>query len=157
MGHPVTSLYVGPYAEWLVPLERSFGPPPTSPRSPKVVLSEEEKSWDRLLDGGLLGWPFNEGEDLPQVEVQGRRFVRICAVPLQTRAGQPDRPLFLAGGTLGPPGGWDPRQMVNDLTTLDREVEIEWFRTAFAAELAEVVRLSGLEPSICWGLIYWRS
>jgi hypothetical protein len=47
--------------------------------------------------------------------------------------------------------------MVTDLTALDRQAEVEWFRAAFAAELAEVVRLSGREPSFRWGLVYWRS
>jgi hypothetical protein len=121
------------------------------------VLSEEEKSWDGLLDGGQLGWPFNEGHDLPEVEVRGQRFVRYCAIPLEARAGQPDRPLLLAGEDLGPPSGWEPQQMVTDLTALDRQAEVEWFRAAFAAELAEVARLSGLEPSFRWGLVYWRS
>src|SRR5262245_62024143 len=92
MGHPVTSLYVGPYAQWLVPLERGgLWPPPAYPRSPRGVLSDEERSWERLLDRGHLSWPFNEGHDQPLVEVSGRQFVRYCAVPLGARAGQPDR------------------------------------------------------------------
>ena len=158
MGHPATTLYVGPYAEWLVPVERDgLWPAPTNPRSSKGVRSEEDKSWDRLLDGGQLGWTFNEGEDMPQVEVQGRQFVRYCAVPLEARAGQPDRPLLLAGDGLGPPGGSEPQQMATDLSALDRQAEVEWFRAAFATELDEVVRLSGFAPSFRWGLVYWRS
>jgi hypothetical protein len=65
--------------------------------------------------------------------------------------------MLLAGTELGPPGEWDSWQLTSDLTALDRQGEIEWFRAAFATELAEAGRLSGIEPSFRWGLVYWYS
>ncbi len=145
-------LYIGPYAEWLVPLGRTFWPTEPWPR-PKV-RSEEAKSWDRLLDGGQLDWALSEGEECPQVQVQGQTFGRVCAVPKEERSGRPDRPMLLIWSSTTPPGG--PGQMMTDWTTLDRQAEVEWFRATFAAELAEVVRLSKLEPAFRWGLVYWH-
>jgi hypothetical protein len=131
-----TFLYIGPYAEWVVPEEHD-----------EEWTADEDATWEKLLDAGQLVW--NIGNDWLHVERDGKRFLRYCAMPQEVRAG-PDRSMHFKWDHSG-----EPEEMATDWTKLDQQAEIQWFHQAFRAELKEAAALIGEPPAMRWGLVHW--
>jgi hypothetical protein len=131
-------LFVGPYAEWLVPPElwdlRFISPQPGRGRRALV--------WNQDT---------NDNYNLTVV-VKRERFYRYCAMPCKKRAGHPKREMLLL---------WYftmrdcPPFLAEDWSEIDRQAEVEWFRSAFAEELQQSAEQIGSEPSFRWGLVHW--
>jgi hypothetical protein len=66
------------------------------------------------------------------------------------RPGGPSRTLHYCNEPPGECVGADYR-------SLDREAEVEAFRTAYARELAALAKAAGREPVVGWGVIYGYS
>jgi len=134
------SVYVGPYAVWAG--EGGL------PRGGGEILMFDE-----------LGGYF--GEDVTAEVEYGRGDVEaVIYVPVEPRPrpGRP-RPKPRPGAPERavrydyPPGGC----AASDLRGIDREAELEAFRKAYAAELAELTAAAGREPVYGWGLVYCYS
>jgi hypothetical protein len=66
-------------------------------------------------------------------------------MPAQRRPGRPTHD-YSSSDTVG----------VQDVRDIDFEAEIAWFARAFEAELAELTRDFGREPTLHWGVVGWR-
>jgi hypothetical protein len=135
-------LYVGPYAEWLVPdnkRSRAFGSSEVRDRLRDVL------AWNFGVRGKLRGLRYGVG-----VGKQAKKrasLCRHCFVPKVERPGAPDRLLFAFGAA--------PVMDVLDLGAVDRAAEVAWFGEAFAEELRALAEYFGAAPTLHWGLVHW--
>jgi hypothetical protein len=160
-----TNLYLGPYAEWLVPLARKREdlcrapdrcPNPSSGYCPECGLAAPARfrehdapalvsvpevdvlTGEALLAVGDMGCPWvDDGE--------GRAAFRV--VPNVRRPGAPDRGGFFHGR-------WPPAEPV---TSGQIEHEVSWLVAAFAPELLALARAFRKPPALRWGVLCWHS
>lgn len=130
------NLYVGPYAQWLVPVEATEGPPGSE--LPEVDFGHE-------LMCNLTPARY------PAMVRRGRKdYVPLCFMPPSERGqkvGVSGREMYFLL-----PAAWPPAQ---DLLAVDRQAEIEWFKTACAKALAALTEHYGEPPQFGWGVVCW--
>jgi hypothetical protein len=130
-----TSLFVGPYAEWAVPVGK--GPVPETPE------------WAWFHERMVVDLQMNLGE-LPELERDGGRYHLYRLMPSEERPGAPGRSMYFGGkASLG--------FGALDLTEVDRRAEVRWFAEAFCAELRQLADHVGAEPALRWGAVKWVS
>ena len=108
------------------------------------------EEWEQLIDGGVLWWNIETGHGFP-FENSGRRLRRYCAMPACERLGGRRWPMHLHFNYVE----MKYQEFATDWAAVDTQLEIEWFRAAFAEELSHASRLMGEKPSFRWGLIHW--
>jgi hypothetical protein len=134
--HPHHYLFLGPYAEWLVP-ERKH-----RPGFRETPLAET------LLGGWVLYLQHFLG-DIPQVKRGRTLYYRYTFMPQQERPNQPKRRMCFS-----PDDYWPEAE---DLTEIDRQAEMNWFAKEFGEELRTLATHFGGPPAIRWGLVGWSS
>jgi hypothetical protein len=129
------NLFVGPFAEWLVPEGETRGFPPRN------------KSGDRLF-GNKLSCNVGLGE--PETMVMGKkRYHRYCYVPYKNQRNRKGRPMSFGGQPAWPE--------IQDLLDIDRQAELDQFAKRFSKELKLLAQKFGAEPKLRWGLVCWAS
>jgi hypothetical protein len=123
----VHNLFIGPYAEFLVPAGQAEQFPP-----------EDE-------DGNLLCW-----ESLMCDLGMSRRTDCYRYMPDGTGTKQPARTMY-AGDKHG---ACFPSQ---DLSDVDRQGEMAWFAQQYANELRVLKERYAASPTIRWGIVCWYS
>jgi len=126
------NLFVGPYAEWLIPEGKNHGLPPSG------------KDGERLFQERLMCYVEEPGQAF---KVGPQDHYRYCYMP--DAPNDPGREVYFGGKPAWPP--------VLDLTKLDRQKEIDWFATAFAEEFKTLAQYFGGPPSLRWGIVCWLS
>jgi hypothetical protein len=129
MGVP-QSVYIGPYAEWLV------RPDEPGPELEAVASGALLEDWGLSRTWGL--------SHPPEVEVEGVVCQRYCFVPDDGRPGQPTRRLYQTEAGA-----------VEDLRGIDSQAEIEWFAQAFRNELRALEKYYNRPPVLGWGVVTW--
>lgn len=121
------SLYLGPYAEWLV---------------------TENEVDDRYYDLPARSDPWvlkdNAGQR-PGLTVEGVERSRLAVMPNEPRAGYPD---------LVDVCDFHASE-VRDVRGVAYEAEIGWFAETYRGELAEIAAHFGRPPVFRWGLVYY--
>lgn len=157
-----TKLYLGPYAEWQVPLVEvredrcrklaacpnvasGFCPACGIDVKGRFVSSrhpERSPECDTLTRGNLHGTG-SMGSRYEEIEEDGKLIAAFRHVP-NVRRGTP-RDFDLE----------DQGELAVDLRTLDAAAEVAWFNDAFARELAALAEAFGKGPMLRWGLLRW--
>jgi hypothetical protein len=132
-------LYIGPYAEWLVPTE------------PELFTEGVDSVFPEVPYGGPLEWNPDINGTLT-VEMDGKWFHRCCCMPAEERAGRPEREMRFAWHCIE---GEVPPFVATEWGAVDRQAELAWFRTAFADELRQWAKQIGSEPTFHWGAVHW--
>jgi hypothetical protein len=126
------SLYIGPHAQWLVKKRVDHG-------ALRALLEANNGAlYSNAL--GLSGEP-------PEVQVKRARRLCYCFIPDTERPDQPRRQLWFTAVL----------EAVEDLTEVERKVEMDWFASAFAGELQALADFFGEPATIRWGLVAWAS
>ncbi len=124
------SVYIGPYAEWLVP------PDEPGPKLDTLAAGQPLKGW-----GLARAW----GRSFPlEVEIEEIVYQRHCFVADDERPGQPTRRMYLAEAGA-----------IEDLRGIDSQAEIEWFAQAFRKELQALEKYYKRPPRMGWGVVTW--
>jgi hypothetical protein len=123
--------FVGPYAEWLVPLG---------------VASPWVNDTPILEDLGGISYVACQGE-LPTVDLDGVEHVRFTFWPEEVRDGGPARDLY--HGSYG----WHAATV--DVSAADRLAEVRWFAGAYKGELDRLTGHFGAAPRKHWGVLAW--
>jgi hypothetical protein len=129
------NLFIGPFAEWLVPEGKAKGLPPRDEDG--ELLFSEKLAWDSALG------------EFETVVRHKKRYRRFCCMPRDLKPESHGREV-LFGGQPAYPGN-------QDLLDVDRQGEIDWFAKAFARELKVLAEKFGGEPTFHWGLVCWPS
>jgi hypothetical protein len=129
------NLFIGPFAEFLVPEGKTEGLPP------------EDEGGDRLFYEKLL---CNVGLGAPETTVRGKkRYHRFCYMPHADKPEAHGRPMYFGGQPAYP--------AIQDLLKVDRQAEVDRFAKAFAKELKALAEKFGGKPRLSWGLVCWPS
>ena len=143
-------IFVGPYAEWLVPQQARF------PEAGQADLESEDRdsSQPDLLEDGRLFWNISYlSADPPRVEQGGQTLYQYCCGPLEPRPGAGRSPMLFRFGERFDDASHLEFAVV-DLLQDDRKAEVRWFREAFSDELGFLEsRVFGAPPQFGWGLI----
>ncbi len=124
-------LFVGPFAEWLVPEGNAQGLPPT----------DED---GEPLFAGRLRCNAQPGEPPDVVKVGRKRYHHFCYVPARM---PPKRATYFEGEPALPG--------VLDVTEVDRQAKIDWFASKFEGELRALEEFYRAKPTFRWGLVCW--
>src|SRR5262245_40141050 len=124
---PSFCVFVGPYAECLVP----------EAQDPGLPLGPGGNEWLPALPRCNVG-----GSRTPIVEHDGRRFVQYCF----WSGGSGDGTAFEASADGGGYGA-------HDLSGVRPADEVAWFKREYAAELAQMDRHFRVQPVVRWGVI----
>jgi hypothetical protein len=121
------NVFLGPYAEFPVPLDRSDELPP------------EDKDGELLCSRDLMcNWGYEDRHE-------------DCYRYTPRRSGRkgPKRTMFFCdkGVCLED----------QDLTDLDRQAEMDWFTAAYAKPLRVLTKQFGVPPRVRWGFVFWLS
>jgi hypothetical protein len=131
-------LYIGPYAEWLVPAAKHQG-------------GEWNRSTlDNLVEKGGLCYRANMGE-IPTLQKGHSLFYHYTFRPRGERAGnestRPNRRMLFDGDGVA---GFD----MQDLTEVNSQEEINWFAESFREELRSLADHFGEPAALRWGVTY---
>jgi len=121
-----STVYLGPYAEWLL-------------KPGQQLSSDLAERLEGILSRNVAI------SDAPKVKVGRVSHRQVCYRPSGERAGRPSRPMSWGG---------DPIEAdVTDLSDVSPQEEMEWFSQAYATELGALADCYKKPPRICWGVI----
>jgi hypothetical protein len=144
-----THVYVGPYAEWLVPGSLTVTWVDLDGRRHRGKRAEVwTKELHEIVQAGRLN--LNLTNCTPQVRSRSKvKRYQVCAYPGVTPGGARGRPVASTDN--------DSANVI-DLTEVDREAEIDWFRRSFRTEVdALTTYFETPLRAIRWGYIAYYS
>src|SRR5579883_338825 len=128
------NLFVGPFAEWLVPEGKTEGLPPRDNDGVRLFA-------DKLLCNLSMGEP-------PETITRGRKsYHRYCFMPHAKEPERHGREMYFAGQPAYP--------TTQELLAVDRQAEVDWLAKKYAKELEALAKKFGGKPRLSWGLICW--
>lgn len=131
------SVYLGPFAEWLVP---------------EAKYADVREKWQALVEEfqvcetGCLD--FDPHSYTREVTIAGKRFIRECWTAffgLAASSAEPP-PRKFSWYSFDDVGEWE-------FSGFDTEGEKQWFRETFAHQLWQLAEAYGGEPTIKWGVV----